>query len=141
VVEGETDKRYIIRGEKKNFVYPAFICANEIANSKRVYLHEGIADCASAMTVGIRNNLVQFGTEISFGIINFLLKIPDIEILICQNNDDAGRNASIKNRKKLLRYFDWSQVKIKEIHDPYKDLNDILMKENEQKLKQWFKIS
>ncbi len=135
------EKRYSIRGEKKNFVYPAFICSKDIISSKKVYLHEGIPDMMSAMTVGVRNNLVQFGTEISFNIINYLLKIPDIQIFICQNNDDAGRNSSIKIRKKLCKYFDWYQVRVKEVFDPYKDLNDLLLKESSEMLKKWFETS
>jgi 5S rRNA maturation endonuclease (ribonuclease M5) len=131
------EKRYLIRGEKKSFVYPVFACSKDIIDSKKVYLHEGIPDTLSLMSVGIRNNLVLFGTEISFAIINYLLRIPDITIIICQNNDDAGRDSSIKIRKKLLKYFDWSQVFIKEVRGKNKDLNDLLVNESPEKLKEW----
>jgi hypothetical protein len=133
------EKRYSIRGEKKNFVYPAFVCSNDIVKSRTVFLHEGLPDCMSLMTIGVRNNLVLFGTEISFSIINYLLKISDIKIIICQNNDDAGRDSSIKIRKKLLKYFDWSQVFIKELSGKNKDLNDVLVCDGAEALQNWIK--
>lgn len=136
-LDKDCEKRYSIRGEKKNFVYPAFVCSKDIIKSKKVYLHEGIPDAVSAMTIGIRNNLVLFGTELNFSIINYLLKIPDIQIVICQNNDDAGRISSGKIRKKLIKYFDWSQVRVKEVYDPYKDLNDMIQ-DSPEILKKWF---
>jgi len=130
-LEKDAPKRYSIRGEKKNFLYGNL---DEIMKLKEVNLHEGIPDKLSMETIGINNNLVQFGTEISFSIINFLLRIPDIKIYLWQNNDEAGVESCEKNIRKLSKYFDYHQIIQCVIPDPYKDLNDVL-KISAEKLK------
>jgi len=126
VIKGESDKRYLIRGQKKEFVYPAFVNSKDIAKAKRVYLVEGISDGISLMSVGIRNVLVLFGTECSFAIVNFLLKIPDVEIVIAVNSDSAGVEASKKIKNKLSRYFDNYSIKTT-LPKNFKDWNEILL--------------
>ncbi len=138
IIKGNTDGRYIIRGEKKNFLYGGL---QEINDSKKAFIHEGIPDMASMMTIGVRNNLVQFGTEISFTVINFLLRIPNVVVYLCQNNDKAGRESAEKNRRKLLKYFDSDQIKIKEVMGKNKDLNDILKNESSEMLLKWVTTS
>lgn len=126
VIKGESSKSYLIRGQKKEFVYPAFVNSKDIIKSKKVYLVEGISDGVSIMSCGLRNILVLFGTSCSFSIVNYLLKIPDVEIVISVNSDGPGIEASNKIRSKLSRYFDRYNIKTI-LPKNHKDWNEILL--------------
>jgi len=103
-------------GEKNDFVYPLFLNSEEIETQKEVILIESIGDMLSLYQVGIKNTLVTFGTSLSLGILNYLLKIDIKKIYISLNNDsnknNAGNIGAEKTYSRLKRYFDDKQLKI-----------------------------
>jgi hypothetical protein len=103
-------------GEKSDFVYPLFLNSEAIENQKEVILVESIGDMLSLYQAGIKNTLVTFGTSLSLGILNYLLKIDIKKIYISLNNDsnknNAGNIGAEKTHSRLKRYFDDKQLKI-----------------------------
>jgi len=103
-------------GEKNDFVYPLFLNSQEIETQKEVILIESIGDMLSLYQAGIKNVLVTFGTSLSLGILNYLLKIDVKKIYISLNNDsnknNAGNIGAEKTHSRLKRYFDDKQLKI-----------------------------
>ena len=104
-------------GNKSNWCYPSFINLNNLKESKEVYLIESIGDCLKLWDAGIKTAIVTFGLDVSVSILNLLLKIDPNKIYISFNNDsnknNAGNLAADKTYRKLLRYFDKNQIKIK----------------------------
>jgi len=103
-------------GEKNDFVYPLFLNSQDIETQKEVILVESIGDMLSLYQAGIKNVLVTFGTSLSLGILNYLLKIDAKKIYISLNNDsnknNAGNIGAEKTHSRLKRYFDDKQLKI-----------------------------
>ena len=103
-------------GEKNDFVYPLFLNSEVIEAQKEVILVESIGDMLSLYQAGIKNVLVTFGTNLSLGILNYLLKIDVKKIYISLNNDsnknNAGNVGAEKTYSRLKRYFDDKQLKI-----------------------------
>jgi len=103
-------------GEKNDFVYPLFLNSQEIQIQKEVILVESIGDMLSLYQAGIKNVLVTFGTSLSLGILNYLLKMDIKKIYISLNNDsnknNAGNIGAEKTYSRLKRYFDDKQLKI-----------------------------
>ena len=103
-------------GEKNDFVYPLFLNSEAIEAQKEVILVESIGDMLSLYQAGIKNVLVTFGTSLSLGILNYLLKIDVKKIYISLNNDsnknNAGNIGAEKTHSRLKRYFDDKQLKI-----------------------------
>jgi DNA primase len=96
-----------------------------------------VGDMLALFESGIKNVLVLFGTEINLSIINYLLKINIGRIYISTNDDSknnsAGNNAAYKIRKRLVKYFNESQVKI--VHPKLeKDWNLVLLKGGKQEV-------
>lgn len=103
-------------GEKTEFLYPLFLNSEVIQTQKEVILVESIGDTLSLYQAGIKNVLVTFGTSLSLGILNYLLKIDPKKIYISLNNDsnknNAGNIGAEKTYSRLKRYFDDKQLKI-----------------------------
>ena len=103
-------------GEKNDFVYPLFLNSQAIEAQKEVILVESIGDMLSLYQAGIKNVLVTFGTSLSLGILNYLLKMDVKKIYISLNNDsnknNAGNIGAEKTYSRLKRYFDDKQLKI-----------------------------
>jgi len=103
-------------GEKNDFVYPLFLNSQEIQIQKEIILVESIGDMLSLYQAGIKNVLVTFGTSLSLGILNYLLKMDVKKIYISLNNDsnknNAGNIGAEKTYSRLKRYFDDKQLKI-----------------------------
>lgn len=131
VIKGDNNKKYIIRGEKKGFVYPAFFNYKDIINKKEVILVEGISDAISIITSEIKHVLVLFGLECSFSIINFLLRAQVENIKIALNSDEPGKIAAEKLKRKLNKYFDGNKIKIIFPENNYKDWNEVLVREGQ----------
>lgn len=103
-------------GEKNDFIYPLFLNSEAIETQKEVILVESIGDMLNLYQAGIKNVLVTFGTSLSLGILNYLLKIDIKKIYISLNNDsnknNAGNIGAEKTYSRLKRYFDDKQLKI-----------------------------
>ena len=63
---------------------------------------------------GVKNVIVNFGLNVSFAIINTLIKHDVGKIVLALNNDEslAGNQAAKKAYKKLLKFFDRDQIQI-----------------------------
>jgi DNA primase len=122
-------------GEKNDFVYPLFLNSQDIETQKEVILVESIGDMLSLYQAGIKNVLVTFGTSLSLGILNYLLKIDVKKINISLNNDsnknNAGNIGAEKTYSRLKRYFDDKQLKI--ALPTKKDFGEM----NEEEILQW----
>ena len=75
---------------------------------------ESIGDMLSLWDAGYKNVLVSFGLDLSFALINSIIKYDIDKIVLAFNNDEnlAGNNASQKCYKKLLKFFDEEQVQV-----------------------------
>jgi len=114
-VKAERPKWKLI-GDKKEWAYPLKVNISEIKKSKVVILVESIGDMLALRENGINNSVVCFGLTISSKIIYALISLNPEKIVIAFNNDSlsngAGNIAAENERKKLLNYFDQSQIMI-----------------------------
>jgi hypothetical protein len=103
-------------GDKSKWKYPLQINSSLIYASKDVILVESIGDALALWDYGCKNLIVTFGLDISVELLNLFIKYNLNKITISFNNDldnNAGNKAAEKACKKLLKYFDKSQVGIK----------------------------
>lgn len=100
-------------GTKTNWVWPGYLNSKLIKSCKQVILVESPADILKLWECGIYNAICLFGTECSFAILNFLLKVNP-NIIIATNNEDSqiGNKAAEKIYNKLKRYFNLNQLQI-----------------------------
>ncbi len=129
--------KWVLRGNKASWCYPASINYKIIKDKNSVFLVESVGDMLSLFECGIKNVLVLFGTELNLSIINLLLKINIGKIYISTNDDSlgnyAGNNAAEKIYKRLNKYFSSSQIKT--VH-PLKcgDWNEVLTKHGKHEI-------
>ena len=103
-------------GDKSKWKYPLQINSSLIYDSKEVIIIESIGDALALWDCGCRNIVVSFGLDISVELLNLFIKYDLNKIVISFNNDldnNAGNRAAEKAQKKLLKYFDTSQVSVK----------------------------
>lgn len=107
------DKRkWIHFGNKSNWVWPGHISSKNIIKSKCVILVESPICCLKLYDSGIKNVLCLFGTDLSLGILNYLLRANVQKVIISLNNEldskngGVGNEASLKIKKRLSKYFD-----------------------------------
>lgn len=129
--------KWIIKGQKANFCYPAFYNSKIIQESGAVWLVESVGDLLALFSCGIENVLVLFGTELNLAIINYLLKINIKKIYISTNDDslknNAGNDAAHKIQKRLQKYFRYDTIKIV-LPKKENDWSDILQKNGKQEI-------
>lgn len=130
--------KWKILGSAKKFQYPYFLSKQQILEKKEALLVESIGDYLSLLENGIENALVMFGIDVSNEIINILLKSDPNKIFVCFNNDinEAGNKAAEKAKRKLCKYFDFHQVKVK-LSLYGLDFNEMLSK-NKDLIKDWY---
>lgn len=111
--------KWMHKGQKNNFVYPAYLNQQFITDKSEVILVESPIDVLKMWDNGINNVICIFGVEISNAVINFLLKKHPKKIIVALNNEESkiGNNASNKVKARLDKYFDKS---ISIIKLPYK---------------------
>lgn len=124
--------KYKHLGDKQKWVWPAFVNGQDIISAGSIILVESPMDVASLMTAGIRNCVNLNGSELSLGVLNFLIKLNIKKIIISTNNDDesnnyAGQQAAKRIYNSLTRHFNQNQVFIF-LPPKYKDWNEILVK-------------
>ncbi len=101
-------------GEKSKWQYPAYFNQKYIQESNQVIIVESIGDMLSLWNAGIKNTLVSFGLDVSFSLVNTIIKNDVSQIILSFNNDAnlAGNTAAEKSNKKLLKFFDKDQIKV-----------------------------
>ena len=101
-------------GEKSKWQYPTYFNSDILKGNNSVIIVESIGDMLSLWNAGYKNVLVSFGLDLSFALINSIIKYDVDKIILSFNNDKnlAGNNASQKCHKKLLKFFDEEQIQI-----------------------------
>jgi DNA primase len=118
ILENRSDSRpkWKHLGDKSFWRYPLQLNYNIIREKKEVFLVESIGDALSMWDAGVKNIIVIFGLDISLPVLNSLIKIDPQKIYISLNNDaennSAGNAAAQKLEKKLLKYFDFNQIRV-----------------------------
>ena len=104
-------------GDKSLWRYPLQVNYKILKEEKQVFLVESIGDMLSLWEAGVTNSVVTFGLDVSTSIVNLLLRLDPDKIFVSLNNDaannNAGNAAAKKMERKLLKYFDISQVSVK----------------------------
>ena len=104
-------------GDKSQWIYPFQINYETIKKQKEVILIESVGDMLALWEAGIENSMVIFGLDVSVPQLNALIRLDPNKIIISLNNDEknnsAGNVAAKKLERKLLKYFDVSQVLVK----------------------------
>jgi len=89
---------------------------NIIRKKEEVFLIESIGDALSMWDANVKNFMVIFGLDVSIPVLNSLIRMDPKKIYIALNNDsennNAGNAAAEKLEKKLLKYFDFNQVRV-----------------------------
>ena len=131
-ITGKKDNKWKLMGQKKDWVWPAFLNSKDIIGQKEVILVESIGDGLALYESGVKNFICLFGVEISWNIINFLLRLKMERIIIATNNDskfgksNTGNASALKIQGRLERWMD-TNVEIR-LPAEANDINDLLLK-------------
>jgi len=114
IKEGSRVPKWKHIGEKSKWQHPAYFNSDVLKQKDFVIVVESIGDMLSLWDAGYKNVLVSFGLDLSFALINSIIKYDIDKIVLAFNNDEnlAGNNASQKCYKKLLKFFDEEQVQV-----------------------------
>ena len=132
-------------GRKKNWIYPAYIPAEETVDSiirkaGEVVIVESIGDSMALFESGIKNNLVSFGLGCQSIMLSYLSSFPVKRIVIAGNNDLDGENhgylGCVKTLLNLLPYFDFNCIEINLPPESYNDFSDAF--NSGVDLKKWY---
>lgn len=103
-------------GDKGFWRYPLQLNYNIIRKKEEVFLIESIGDALSMWDANVKNFMVIFGLDVSIPVLNSLIRMDPKKIYIALNNDsennNAGNAAAEKLEKKLLKYFDFNQIRV-----------------------------
>ena len=117
IAEGSPVPKWKHIGDKSQWKYPLYYNYDIIRSSGEVIVVESIGDMLALWDAGIKNAIVTFGIEVNLTLVNLFLKFDVSKITISFNNDSdnnrAGNEASKKAEKKLLKYFDKDQIRVK----------------------------
>tara|TARA_A100001201_G_scaffold76257_1_gene68876 strand:+ start:8163 stop:9071 length:909 start_codon:yes stop_codon:yes gene_type:complete len=114
IKEGSRVPKWKHIGEKSKWQHPTYFNSDILKEKDFVIVVESIGDMLSLWDAGYKNVLVSFGLDLSFALINSIIKYDIDKIVLAFNNDEnlAGNNASQKCHKKLLKFFDEEQVQV-----------------------------
>ena len=127
--------KWMHRGVKSKWVWPAYLSHSDIGNCKEIILVESPLCCMRLWDCGVKNTICLFGVEISNAVINYLLRVHPKKIIVALNNEEShiGNNAANKVRDRLIKYFDSHVIKI---HlPPAKDFAEI---KEDDIIKKWY---
>lgn len=89
--------------KKSNLLFNHRVARDEVVKNKKHFIVvEGYMDVIAMHQCGFKHCVAPLGTSITEAQIEILLKV-DKDIVICMDNDDAGKNAAIKIAKILLK--------------------------------------
>lgn len=113
-ISGKSPIKWKHIGKKADWAYPLIFSHKYITEQNSIILVESIGDMLSLWQSGIKNLGVTFGTEMGAGLLKAILRLDPKSIIIATNNDinQAGQRAATKIKKKLVEFFDESQIKI-----------------------------
>ncbi len=90
---------------RNDFLYNYWFSKHHIRKLKTAILVEGPGDCFALEQAGIHNSVGLFGLSISSKQKSLLQKVNAVHVILCMDNDDAGRKASAVLTDKLSHYF------------------------------------
>ncbi len=91
---------------KSHFLYNYWFSQYYIRQSKTAILVEGPGDCLALEQAGIHNSVGLFGLSLSNNQKSLLQKAGAVHIVLCMDNDDAGKKATRKIKEDLGYYFE-----------------------------------
>lgn len=90
---------------RNDFLYNYWFSKYHIQKFKTAILVEGPGDCFALEQAGIHNSVGLFGLSISSKQKSLLQKAGAVHVILCMDNDDAGRKASAALTDTLSYYF------------------------------------
>ena len=132
-------------GKKRNWIYPAYIPAEETVDSiirktGEVVIVESIGDSMALFESGVKNSLVSFGLGCQPIMLSYLSSFSVKRIVIAGNNDSDGENhgylGSVKTLLNLLPYFDFNCIEIVLPPENHNDFSDAFTSGLD--LKKWY---
>jgi len=132
-------------GKKRNWIYPAYIPAEETVDSVirktgEVVIVESIGDSMALFESGVKNSLVSFGLGCQPIMLSYLSSFSVKRIVIAGNNDSDGENhgyfGSVKTLLNLLPYFDFNCIEINLPPENHNDFSDAFTSGLD--LKKWY---
>jgi hypothetical protein len=145
----DSDKDHIPKwkhiGKKRNWIYPAYIPAEEnidsiIRKTGEVVIVESIGDSMALFESGVKNSLVSFGLGCQPIMLSYLSSFSVKRIVIAGNNDSDGENhgylGSVKTLLNLLPYFDFNCIEINLPPENHNDFSDAFTSGLD--LKKWY---
>ena len=90
---------------RNDFLYNYWFSKHHVRKLKTAILVEGPGDCFALEQAGIHNSVGLFGLSISSKQKSLLQKAGAVHVILCMDNDDAGRKASVALTDKLRYYF------------------------------------
>lgn len=113
------DIKWKLQGRKSNWLYPAFLTAPYVSESKEVVLVESIGDFLSLATAGFPQVMILFGVKLSSKLLNWLTTSGAKRVIISTNNDfekekneNVGKLAASKIESKLQTFFEPEAIQI-----------------------------
>lgn len=105
VFNGEVDNKYINTREtiifkKSEVLFNYHKASKEARKSKSIILVEGQMDAIRIYSSGIKNVCATMGTALTKEHIKLLSKL-NVKVILCMDNDEAGKTANIKNGELL----------------------------------------
>jgi len=132
-------------GKKRNWIYPAYIPAEETVDSiirktGEVVIVESIGDSMALFESGVKNSLVSFGLGCQPVMLSYLSSFSVKRIVIAGNNDSDGENhgylGCVKTLLNLLPYFDFNCIEINLPPENHNDFSDAFTSGLD--LKKWY---
>lgn len=132
-------------GKKRNWIYPAYIPAEETVDSiirktGEVVIVESVGDSMALFESGVKNSLVSFGLGCQPIMLSYLSSFSVKRIVIAGNNDSDGENhgyfGNVKTLLNLLSYFDFNCIEINLPPENHNDFSDALASGLD--LKKWY---
>ena len=116
LISSDRRPKWKLIGDKSQWKYPAFLNHEELKGSKSVIIVESIGDMLALWDCEVKNVCVAFGLDVGPALLKLFLRYDMERVIVSFNNDsennEAGNLAAKKAEKKLLRYFDRSQISI-----------------------------
>lgn len=103
---------------KSIILFNLYNAKNYLGESRSLFIVEGPFDGFKLSMAGIENWVALLGSSISSQQISLLVGCGISNVRIAMDNDLAGKNASDKIKKELLKYFNVSVINLPEGKDP-----------------------
>ncbi|MCV3743686.1 DNA primase [Ureaplasma sp. ES3154-GEN] len=119
---------------KKNTLYNLNLVNKNLQESESLYICEGFFDVISAYQAGIHNIVGTMGVALTNEHTKLLKQLNIKKLILAFDNDQAGMEVTLKYlQSPIAQQFDLFVIDHQ--NNPYKDFNEFLVNQNEEKLK------